>query len=1319
MAELKLGNIKPVGADNVVVEGKYVKGGYVVVETLTERDALKGASGENIIKGSLCYCQEDSKFYQYDGTNWVEANLGGGNNEIAAPFKYGEAALSIIQADVSAKAIAKGAVATGNGAMAGSRGFRYLKRETASDHDLERQKSTSGSKVTTYYTCACDKCKDKQLAKKTFSDTVYNADLVNDIASGQIRVNPEGLVYKHFATGGNTITTTITANNVPLGMAMFMKYRLANGGTPTGSLTVGITYTVEGKEKYVLAGAVEASAETLAKRRIGWVVDRVNIKGALKDVQNNGTKGTLYDSYLGTVVDSIRITIKHKDDFDLAFFYSDPDSTEKNLNVFPQMVADDDIYYIHSVNSSGTAYFGAYSSNQWRKITNAANGSTSKPGETVTHYTDKYGPEEQQISLEAFYIKAPEDSTVSELENALLAQPDCTIITQNEYPHIKLHSYKTTKQNGSPITLSVGAETHNVWKLLFLTSDFKTALEEPRAGWEDDAPYKKTVRINTHPELGDTDIGMYTFTQGINAKALAYASVALGRDTRAEGSYAVAEGRQTRAVYAAHAEGRETEALGDASHAEGFRSKTTNTFDHAEGNTTTACGGGSHAEGSETLAKGEASHAEGSATEALGDASHAEGTYAIAAAGSSHAEGYMTQALKDCSHAEGSGTTANGEASHAAGIGTIASADAQTAIGKFNKEDPDALFVVGNGTGFDEDERSNAFVVKKTGIGYLDDKKIYVEGDIKKEALVNIPPSEGLAYSLNADGESYTVTGRGACTDTELIIPAEIEGKPVTSIGNSAFTGFGLDPSVALTGVVIPDSITSISDGAFAYQSNLESVIIGKGVTSIGYQAFYSCLSLKNVVIPDSVTSIGVGAFAYCSRVYCEAPEKPEGWSDSWNEVLGSGKCSVVWNFAGDFISVNEKIEELKDSSGSVGHTKYLTFEQYYNTTYGEFYNITGTQLEDEFPEELIIPKEYNNLPVLGINGKAFAKAIKNLKYIVIPSTIISIGDHAFGGEYGYTLYCEATTAASGWNASWDFDSENCTPVVWNYPSTLCKVANSLNTLDNEIRTINSKFLLVKGNGAYSLAQRLASQCNGASAAAFNTGYAKGDYSFAEGAASAIGRTSHAEGELESKADGETPESYTRLDTAIRNRASLEGLDPSTLTVSPNFASAYGRASHREGRNTMAVGDFSHAQGEGTLSYGLYSHAQNYCTQAIGVSSTAMGEGTEAKGLASVATGSLTVAVNDFSSAHGKDTFTAKDAQFVVGKYNAADSTSMFVVGVGSQDNLAKPAVKENCFATGKNSSGKHYIKVGETTLTEDDLKALLSLIGTMKINTK
>lgn len=80
---LKLGSIQPIGANNVVVEAKYVKGGYVAVNTIAERDALKGNNGENIVEGSLCYVagttnNSEQGFYQYKNGSWVEANLGGG-----------------------------------------------------------------------------------------------------------------------------------------------------------------------------------------------------------------------------------------------------------------------------------------------------------------------------------------------------------------------------------------------------------------------------------------------------------------------------------------------------------------------------------------------------------------------------------------------------------------------------------------------------------------------------------------------------------------------------------------------------------------------------------------------------------------------------------------------------------------------------------------------------------------------------------------------------------------------------------------------------------------------------------------------------------------------------------------------------------------------------------------------------------------------------------------------------------------------------------------------------------------------------------------
>ena len=64
---------------------------------------------------------------------------------------------------------------------------------------------------------------------------------------------------------------------------------------------------------------------------------------------------------------------------------------------------------------------------------------------------------------------------------------------------------------------------------------------------------------------------------------------------------------------------------------------------------------------------------------------------------------------------------------------------------------------------------------------------------------------------------------------------------------------------------IIPNSVTSIGNSAFAYCSGLTSVTIPNSVTSIGYEAFYGCSGLTSVTIGNGVTSIGISAFAYCS----------------------------------------------------------------------------------------------------------------------------------------------------------------------------------------------------------------------------------------------------------------------------------------------------------------------------------------------------------------------------------------------------------------------------------------------------------------------
>ncbi len=178
---------------------------------------------------------------------------------------------------------------------------------------------------------------------------------------------------------------------------------------------------------------------------------------------------------------------------------------------------------------------------------------------------------------------------------------------------------------------------------------------------------------------------------------------------------------------------------------------------------------------------------------------------------------------------------------------------------------------------------------------------------------------DDLTYTTT-DGE-VTITGCDTAATGELVIPATIEGNPVTSIGDFAFEGCTNLTSITIpesvnsignlvfvscrslesinvinsnlnfrdvNGVLfdaemetllrypagkkdlsynIPNSVTSIGVDAFADCANLTSITIGNGVTSIGNYAFYECTSLTSITIPDGVTSIGDYTFRDCTSL--------------------------------------------------------------------------------------------------------------------------------------------------------------------------------------------------------------------------------------------------------------------------------------------------------------------------------------------------------------------------------------------------------------------------------------------------------------------
>ena len=111
-----------------------------------------------------------------------------------------------------------------------------------------------------------------------------------------------------------------------------------------------------------------------------------------------------------------------------------------------------------------------------------------------------------------------------------------------------------------------------------------------------------------------------------------------------------------------------------------------------------------------------------------------------------------------------------------------------------------------------------------------------------------------LTYRIT-DGE-VTITECDIVAEGDLVIPNEIEGLPVTSIGEEAFI-----LCMHLTSITIPEGVTSIGDWAFWECRSLASITIPDSVTSIGWYAFAGRSSLTSIAIPEGVTSIGDDAF--------------------------------------------------------------------------------------------------------------------------------------------------------------------------------------------------------------------------------------------------------------------------------------------------------------------------------------------------------------------------------------------------------------------------------------------------------------------------
>ena len=170
------------------------------------------------------------------------------------------------------------------------------------------------------------------------------------------------------------------------------------------------------------------------------------------------------------------------------------------------------------------------------------------------------------------------------------------------------------------------------------------------------------------------------------------------------------------------------------------------------------------------------------------------------------------------------------------------------------------------------------------------------------------------------------------------------------------------------------------------------------------------------------------------------------------------------------------------------------------------------------------------------------------------------------------------------------------------------------------------------------------------------------------------------------------------------------------------FATASGVYSHAEGSSTTAAGECSHAEGSMTYAKGEMSHAEGTNSHAVGSVSHAEGINTLAEGGSSHAEGSNTKAKGKYSHASGFCTQATHSCQYAVGCGNDPQADSLFEVGNGlnAEGNLIDDTTTLFDLKTRRNAFrvtntgyaiAQTALQIGETAITEDQLKQLIQLI--------
>ena len=244
------------------------------------------------------------------------------------------------------------------------------------------------------------------------------------------------------------------------------------------------------------------------------------------------------------------------------------------------------------------------------------------------------------------------------------------------------------------------------------------------------------------------------------------------------------------------------------------------------------------------------------------------------------------------------------------------------------------------------------------------------------------------AYEVNADGNA-TITEFLGPVDSEghvdstnhgpynIVIPTTLGNCTVTGLGNYSFAAQSDDGSPCnqlcsnILSVTIPQGVTSIGKRAFYDCKNLTTLVLGEDIKTIGNYAFECCTSLTGVTIPQSVTSIGYSAFEGCTALNPLIINGPT--------LIGNHAFTGCTSLTS--LTLCPDIQTIGDYAFDDTSLETVTLPKNL-TSIGEYAFAYCSELES-----ITIPEK-----VKTINPKTFADCSK-LEYIILPAGLTTFDD--------------------------------------------------------------------------------------------------------------------------------------------------------------------------------------------------------------------------------------------------------------------------------------------------------------------------------------